>query len=247
MRPQLWVVAGPNGAGKSTLADRYLAGRIPVINPDNIALERPGIGPAGAGRMAIQRQREHLQKRESFAWETTLSGHRELALMREARDAGYKVNLVYIGVRDPGLSMLRITERVAAGGHTVPASDVARRFERSLANLPDAMALADRALILDNSEKRRRLVLIRERDHSRFRSTSMPDWLQSRLPAEMSARERLRAKVEQRAGELAAERERERPAREIAHQRERAQEKQRGLEQEQQRTQMRKKDHGLEP
>lgn len=241
------MVAGPNGAGKSTLADRHLAGRIPVINPDNIALEQPGIGPARAGRLAIQRQREHLLKRESFAWETTLSGHRELALMREARDAGYKVNLVYIGVRDPGLSMLRITERVAAGGHTVPASDVARRFERSLGNLPHALALADRAFILDNSEKRRRLVLIREGDHSRFRSQSMPQWLQSRLPAEMSTLERLRVKVEQRACELAAERERERPAREIARERERAQEKQRGREQEKQRTQTRKKDHGLEP
>ena len=241
------MVAGPNGAGKSTLADRYLAGRIPVINPDNIALEQPGIGPARAGRLAIERQREHLLRRESFAWETTLSGRRELALMREARDAGYKVNLVYIGVRDPGLSMLRITERVAAGGHTVPASDVARRFERSLGNLPDAMALADRSLILDNSEKRCRLALVRERDHSRYRSKSMPQWLQSRLPAETSTLERLRVKVDQRAGELAAERERERPALEITQERERAQEKQRGLEREEQRTQTRKKDHGLEP
>jgi predicted ABC-type ATPase len=35
--PQLWVVAGPNGAGKSTLANKYLAGRLPIVNPDVIA------------------------------------------------------------------------------------------------------------------------------------------------------------------------------------------------------------------
>lgn len=247
MRPQLWVIAGPNGAGKSTLADRYLADRVPVVNPDNIALEQPGIGPVQAGRMAVQRRREHLLKRESFAWETTLSGHRELALMRKAKDAGYKVNLVFIGVRDPDLSMLRITERVAAGGHRVAPSDVARRFERSLGNLPNAMGLADRTLILDNSDKRRRLVWVRELDHTRYRSKSMPHWLQSRLPPEMSARQRLRTKVEQRAGELAAERERERPARQIAPERERTEEKKRRLEKEKQRTQTRKKDHGFEP
>ena len=248
MKPQLWVIAGPNGAGKSTLADRYLAGRVPVINPDNIALEQPGIGPAQAGRKAIERRREHLLKRESFAWETTLSGRGELALLREAKDAGYKVNLVFIGIRDPGLSMLRITERVAAGGHPVPASDVVRRFERSLGNLPDAMGLADRTLVLDNSDKRRRLVLVRERDHSRYQAKSVPRWLQSRLPAEMNTLERLRTKVEQRAGELAAERERERPARESVHKRERAEEKnRRRLEQEKQRTRARKKDHGFEP
>ena len=33
---QLWIVAGPNGAGKSTLANKYLARRLPVVNPNVI-------------------------------------------------------------------------------------------------------------------------------------------------------------------------------------------------------------------
>jgi ABC-type branched-subunit amino acid transport system ATPase component len=50
-------VAGPNGAGKSTL-DRYMAGRLPVINPYNIARELdPGLGEGQrvlrAGRLAV--------------------------------------------------------------------------------------------------------------------------------------------------------------------------------------------------
>ncbi|MEK9499123.1 hypothetical protein V2H77_22210 [Photorhabdus sp. P32] len=36
-RPQLWVIAGPNGAGKSTLVRRHLTGKLPVVNPDDIA------------------------------------------------------------------------------------------------------------------------------------------------------------------------------------------------------------------
>lgn len=37
--PQLWIFAAPNGAGKPTLAQRYVAGRVEIINPDNIAVE----------------------------------------------------------------------------------------------------------------------------------------------------------------------------------------------------------------
>lgn len=120
MKPQLWVIAGPNGAGKSTLADRYLIGRLAVVNPDNIAREHPGIGSIQAGKLAIRSQKQYLSAHESFAWETTLSGNRELPFMREAQSGGFKINLVFVGVRDPGISMLRVAERVAAGGHSIP-------------------------------------------------------------------------------------------------------------------------------
>ncbi|CCD29354.1 conserved hypothetical protein [Candidatus Glomeribacter gigasporarum BEG34] len=190
MKPQLWVIAGPNGAGKSTLTERYLTGRLPVVNPDTIAQEQPGIGPVQAGRIAIQRQRQHLSARESFAWETTLSGNREPALMREAKEAGYKVNLVFVGIRNARASMLRVAERVAAGGHNVPPADVERRFERSLRNLPKALEIADRTFVFDNSEKRHRLLLSRELNQSRHVSKKLPYWIVQALPKRlMRARE----------------------------------------------------------
>ena len=87
------------------------------MNPDTIAQEQLGIDPIQAGKLALLRQQKHIATGESFAWETTLSGKRELELMREAKVAGYKINLVFIGVRDAGLSMFRVADRVAAGGH----------------------------------------------------------------------------------------------------------------------------------
>ena len=45
--PQLWVVAGPNGTGKSTLANKYLAGRLPIVNPDVIAQALAPTDPHG--------------------------------------------------------------------------------------------------------------------------------------------------------------------------------------------------------
>lgn len=43
-RPQIWVVAGPNGAGKTTLTSRWVANRLPIVNPDEIAQRLPRIG-----------------------------------------------------------------------------------------------------------------------------------------------------------------------------------------------------------
>lgn len=101
-----------------------------------------------AGRRALQEQRQCLDARRSFAVETTFSGNRELALMKEAKAAGYKVNLVFVCTETPLISMGRIVSRVADGGHHVPGADVERRYQRSLGNLPDGLNLADRAWLV---------------------------------------------------------------------------------------------------
>ena len=52
----------------------------------------------------------------------------------------------------PGQTLDRIRNRVALGGHDVPEADVRRRFGRSLANLPAAIARADEAYLYDNND-----------------------------------------------------------------------------------------------
>ncbi|WP_370564693.1 AAA family ATPase [Cupriavidus sp. UME77] len=121
--PQLWVIAGPNGAGKTTVADRWFASRIPVVSPDSIAAELV-VSPIEAGRLAVREQEKLLAESASFAVDTTLSGKRELILMRRAKVAGYKVNLVFVGGPDPGLCIARIAQRTAAGGHWVPPPEM---------------------------------------------------------------------------------------------------------------------------
>lgn len=180
-QPQLWVFAGPNGAGKSTFVDRYVHGRIPVVNPDNIARALdPTLGAAArlarAGRQAVRERARLLAAGHSFAIETTLTGHSELDLMRDARLEGYKVNLIYIGLASVQGSVGRVRERTARGGHDVPMADLLRRFDRSIANLPRAMALANRSILLDNSGRRRRLVHSREGGRVKFTAGTLPGW-----------------------------------------------------------------------
>lgn len=180
-RPQLWVFAGPNGAGKSTFVDRYVQSRIPVVNPDNIARSLdPALAAAArlalAGRHSVRERADLLASHRSFAIETTLTGHSELDLMRAARLAGYKVNLIYIGLANVQNSVSRVRERAARGGHDVPLADLLRRFDRSLANLPRAMALADRSIVLDNSGQRRRYVHSQDGARTKFTAPTPPGW-----------------------------------------------------------------------
>ena len=188
-RPQLWVFAGPNGAGKSTIVARFhVAERIPVVNPDAIARRlKPDhkSEPAlmlKAGRIAAAERRAYIRGRQSFAIETTLTGQSERRIMEEARAAGYKVTLVFLGLDDALIALARVRERVAQGGHDVPAPTVLARYAKSLANLPAALALTDRAFILDNTGPRHRLLLALEDGQARSVSRQLPTWARNALP-----------------------------------------------------------------
>ena len=181
------MIAGPNGAGKSTLAIRFgIDSRLPVINPDVIAKEmnpeNPEASALQAGKEAIRRQRGYLANSQSFAVETTMSGKRELDLLRSAKDAGYKVNLVYCGVADPKDSLSRVSLRATMGGHNVPPADIIRRYERSMENLPEALKIADRTFVLDNSGAKHKLTMTMEHGVARFMTKDQPEWFKKACP-----------------------------------------------------------------
>jgi predicted ABC-type ATPase len=152
------VIAGPNGSGKTTFTNKYLSGRLEVINPDEIAFNDK-VSPLQAPRLASVRQAQALSSIKSFAFETTLSGKHEVEMLRRAGLNGFKVNLVFVSTGDLAMSLGRIALRVLDGGHNVPTPDVVRRFYRSLENLPQAAALAKRVLLVDNSRERLRLLM----------------------------------------------------------------------------------------
>ena len=145
MQPRLICICGPNGAGKSTYT-RTVATmeNLLVIDPDKLAAD--GLSPIAAGKAAAKMARLFLENGVSFARESTLTSHFDFILMSEAKKKGYSIELVYIGA--------------ARGGHSVPYEDVIRRFARSLENLPKAIALADKATILDNSTQGYRLIQV---------------------------------------------------------------------------------------
>ena len=79
--PRIIIIAGPNGAGKTTFAREFLpqeAGCPVFLNADLIAAGlspfAPEVAAIQAGRLMLQAMEQHVARRESFAFETTLSG-----------------------------------------------------------------------------------------------------------------------------------------------------------------------------
>lgn len=184
--PMLWIVAGPNGAGKTTLVTQRIGEHIPVVNPDTIAQQLPRIGgrpdERRAGEMALSERRTLLDRGIDFAIETTMSGYSALRFMRIAQRAGYKLTLVFVGLSSADLAIQRVIDRVRRGGHTVPLAAIERRYADTMSKLERAIGMADRCYVLDNSDRHRRLLLIRRGGQIRFLATDLPRWFVEALP-----------------------------------------------------------------
>ena len=94
-----------------------------------------------------------VRKHESFAFETTLSGHVYARMIPEWRTAGYHVRLIFLALPDPEMAISRVATRVAQGGHNVSSTVVRRRFDAGLRNFQDVyMNLVDKWEWYDNSD-----------------------------------------------------------------------------------------------
>jgi predicted ABC-type ATPase len=183
--PWMWLIAGPNGAGKSTFAPNLSSDVEEIVMPDQLAYRLSATAPekqaVRSARLAIDRIKSLLDERRSFAVETTLSGRFHLEMAARARAAGWKVGVIYIGLRSPKLAIERVRLRHIRGGHNVPPTDVRRRYARSLKNLVDIYRALDRVVVLDNSSARLRMKRIFEAREGRtvFRVPILPKWLRS--------------------------------------------------------------------
>ena len=181
--PELTVFAGPNGSGKSTVSSLvWFEGNANLIDTDAIARRLDSSTPARsaipAAREAIQRSRSLLAERSSFSLETTLAGHGAMAIIRQARDAGYRTFLVFVSLGNPELHIERVRLRVSRGGHDVPEDDVRRRYWRSLKHAPEALRLVDQAVVLDNSRSYPARKLELRGGHVVWRDENLPEWVQ---------------------------------------------------------------------
>jgi predicted ABC-type ATPase len=140
-RPKIVIIAGPNGAGKTTFAREFLpheADCPDFINADLIAQGLSPFAPEhaaiAAGRIMLRMMHEKVRRRESFAFETTLSGRNYARHIPRWRKAGYHVNLIFLSLPSVGIALRRIRVRVAQGGHNVAQAVVRRRFSAGLRN-----------------------------------------------------------------------------------------------------------------
>ena len=153
------IVAGPNGAGKTTFAREYLLKEADCPDFVNVDLIAAGLSPFDpdraairAGRIMLAEIQRRTRKGESFAFETTLSGHVYARLIPRWRSAGYRVRLIFLSLPSPEIAIARVGARVAQGGHHVSNAVVRRRFDSGLSNFQNIYKdLVDKWEWYDNS------------------------------------------------------------------------------------------------
>lgn len=116
----------------------------------------------------------------AFCTETVFSdpAGAKLGLLRSARARGFVVVLIFIGLESPALSIARVMQRVAQGGHDVPDAKLRARFPRTLKNLRAAIELVDEAFLFDNSsaDDPYRLVAVSTDGQVTVRRPPIPAW-----------------------------------------------------------------------
>ncbi len=136
---ELIIVGGANGAGKTTFALEYASRHNCLyLGADAIAAElapnMPELVPVAAAQELMRRLASALEGEGVVVLESTLAGRTLRHVIRRAHDAGFKVTIVYLFLDSPNTCVARVKERVQKGGHSVPETDIRRRFRRSVRN-----------------------------------------------------------------------------------------------------------------
>jgi predicted ABC-type ATPase len=154
---QLHVVIGPNGSGKTTFVTEFLALELPgyaYVNADEIAKMRWPTDSAAHGyeaaRVAAETRAHLIASGGSFIAETVFSHPSKLDLIRSAQGARYQV-VLHVMLVPEDLAVRRVAYRVRAGGHDVPEHKIRERYHRLWPLVAEAISLADRAVVYDNS------------------------------------------------------------------------------------------------
>lgn len=168
MKPKYTIFAGVNGAGKTSLSQilRKYEDLGERINVDEIVAGQgswtDNLLQIKASRQAMAMMSDCLNKGITFHQETTLASSTILRQVKKAKDAGYLIQLYYVGVENLQTAVHRVHRRVEKGGHGVDEKLIQQRFEKLPETLRNIMPLADHAFFYDNTVKFKQIAYVRK-------------------------------------------------------------------------------------
>jgi predicted ABC-type ATPase len=180
----MYVFAGNNGSGKSTIRSLIMdsIGLGLVIDPDALARTIDPVNPekvrVSAGKKAIKIVRDCIKQCHDFSIETTLAGGNVIRQMRDAKQAGYEINMFYVGLADVELNIQRVAARVRSGGHHIEEEDIRRRHTRSIENLLESLQMIDKLVVIDNSLEQGEVILEVTNGEAIPIAEQVPEWVQ---------------------------------------------------------------------
>ncbi len=115
------------GASRNIVNADLIAGGLSPLDPEKGQLE--------AARLFLAEVNRFICRRESFAFETTLSGRSYLRMIRELVTDGWVVQMFYFWLPSLEACRQRVAERVEHGDHNIPVGVIERRCFRSVRNV----------------------------------------------------------------------------------------------------------------
>ena len=101
----------------------------------------------------------YVERGESFAFETTLSGRIYARLIPSWQAKGYWVRLSFLSLPNPEIAVARVRSRVREGGHNVPEEVVRRRFDAGWRNFQEIYRdIVDHWALYDSSGEVPRII-----------------------------------------------------------------------------------------
>ncbi len=156
-----YIIAGPNGAGKTTFAKAFLPKEAACLNYVNADLIAEGLSPfkpesvaIESGKLLLKKIDNLVEKRDSFSFETTLSGLNYIRRIKLWKNLGYEVILYFLKLPNEEMAAHRVKLRVSEGGHNIPRNVIKRRYQKGWYNFQNYYKHnVDAWVIFDNSGK----------------------------------------------------------------------------------------------
>ena len=133
-----------------------IAASLNATNPEIVALK--------AGRIMLEQIQQRLEKRETFAIETTLATRSYFNLVRQAQLLQYEVVLLFYYLPSADMAKERVKLRVSKGGHNILSEVIERRYVLGIQYFFNYNELVDRWYIYENSQSPPHKIAEGERD-----------------------------------------------------------------------------------
>ena len=139
----MYVVAGPSGSGKSSAFPGNQFG-CDYFNADDHAAQLNGGSYVGiprsiraiVGPLCESFIQDHIAAGKDFATETTLRSPAVFDQIRQAHEAGFAVEFIYVCVDTLSEAIARVANRANLGGHSGSEDTVRDIRSKSFGNLP---------------------------------------------------------------------------------------------------------------
>src|SRR5262249_48219469 len=125
------------------------AARLLYTNP-TLTQQQANVEAWHIGKTLLERA---IDRKLTFAFETTLGGNTITNLLERAADVGIDVRIWYVGLSSPELHVARVCSRVQRGGHDIPEAKIRERYSHSRMNLILLLPKVAELFVYDNSDE----------------------------------------------------------------------------------------------